>query len=335
MQVGSSGHGWDARGQERNWQMRHYRKTGYAVVVGARFALAAAFAAFASDAEGDFSVAPVEAKEARVPAWGKDLRIPAPDGFWTLDDKTPIAQLLKLQADADKSNKTIGMWARTESGLWDDIQNAGVKVTHVFYDKRISLSAFEMARATMRKEYEGLAKKLAPEVKKMTESISRQATSLAETNINVSVDDVRFQPPYSEGRDRICFTVIRKERNDIGGEKSISFSVTSGAMLWIRGTVFNLYVNYGVVEKESDVEGTIAATRDKLAKWIAAVEAVNGRVFLDDEDAMAKSDPDCIDPSKQQRGSWSPNWGKILMWTVIGGVWGLLVSLFKKKKKAE
>ena len=88
------------------------------------------------------------------------------------------------------------------------------------------------------------------------------------------------------------------------------------------------------MENVSDLDGAIFATRDKLAKWIVAVEAVNGRVYLDDEDAMARSDPDCINPSKQQRRSWSPNWGKILMWTVIGGVWGLLSSSFKKKAHA-
>ncbi len=286
---------------------------------------------FASDAEGDFSVAPLPAKEARVPAWGKDLRIPAPEGFWTLEDEQPVAKLLKMQTDFDTKNRTIGLWARTESGLWDDIQSAAVKVTHIFYDKRISLSAFEVARTTTREEYESLAKKILPEVNKMAESISQQATSLVETNINVSVDDVRFQPPYLEGRDRLCFTVIRKERNDIGGEKSISFSVTSGAMLWIRGTVFCLYVTCGVVEKEADLDAAVSATREKLAKWIAAVEAANGRSALECEDVEAKSDPNCMDLDKK---SWSPNWGKILMWTAIGGVWGLLSALFKKKKKA-
>jgi len=286
---------------------------------------------FASDAAGDFSVMPVEAKEARVPAWGKDLRIPAPEGFWTLEDENPIAKLLNLQTDVDTKSKTIGIWARTESGLWDDIQSAGVKVTHTFYDKRMSLSAFGMACEAMQKEYEDLAKKSAAAVNKMAESVSREATRLAETNVSVSVDDVRFLPPYSVARDRFCFTVVRRERNDIGGEKSISFSVTSGAMLWVRGTAFNLYVAYGVVEKESDLEGAITATRDKLAKWIAAVVAVNDREHIDDEDAVAKSDPDCIDPEKQQRSSWSPIGGRILMWTVIGGVWGLLSSLFKKK----
>ena len=164
------------------------------------------------------------------------------------------------------------MWVRTESGLWDDLQSAAVKVTHAFYDKRISLSAFEIARETMRKEYEGLAKKLVPKANEMAESFSRKATSLAETNINVSVDDMRFLPPYLEGRDRICFTVIRKERNDIGGEKSVSFSVTTCAMLWIRGTAFNLYVNDGVVEKESDLDAAVSATRDKLKQRIAEVE---------------------------------------------------------------
>ena len=275
---------------------------------------------FVNDTQDDFTVEPLPAKETQVPAWGKNVKIPAPEGFWTLEDEHPLAKLLALQADGDTENKTIEMWARTESGLWNDIQCACVKVTRAFYDKRVSLSAFEIAREAMRKEYEGLSHKFIPAANKMAESISREATNLTETNISVSVDDVRFLPPYAVGRDRICFTVIRKENNDIGGEKSMSYSVASGSMLWIRGTVFNLYINYGVVENVSDLDGAIFATRDKLAKWIVAVEAVNGRVYLDDEDAMARSDPDCINPSKQQRRSWSPNWGKILMWTVIGGV---------------
>lgn len=291
---------------------------------------------FVNDTQDDFTVEPLPAKDAMVPAWGKDLKIPAPEGFWTLEDEHPLAKLLALQADGDTENKTIEMWARTESGLWNDIQCACVKVTRAFYDKRVSLSAFEIAREAMRKEYEGLSRKFIPAANKMAESISREATNLAETNISVSVDDVRFLPPHAVGRDRICFTVIRKENNDIGGEKSTSYSVTSGAMLWIRGTVFNLYINYGVVEKEIDVEAATIATREKISKWIASVEMVNDRAYIDDEDAMARTDPNCIkqDNPEKSGSSWSPNWGKIVLWAVIGSIWGLVSSVFKKKKKS-
>lgn len=38
---------------------------------------------------------------------------------------------------------------------------------------------------------------------------------------------------------------------------------------------------------------------------------------------------------KRDDSSGSPFWGKILMWTVIGGIFGLLSSLFKKRGNAE
>ena len=281
----------------------------------------------------------LEAKEVRVPAWGKDLRIPAPEGFGTLEDDNPVSKFLKLEADADTNNKTIGMWARTESGLWDDTQCASVKTAHAFYGKRASLSTFEAACESMRKEYEGLNQKFIPVANKMAESISQKATNQAETNISMSIDDVQFLPPHTIGRDRICFTMIRKDRHDIGGEKSVSFSVTSGAMLWIRGTVFSLSINDSIAENAADLESAISATREKLSKWIIAVESVNGRSSLESEDAVAKSDPRCLTSDKRQNGTSdkrqngvrSLNWGKNLVVAAIGAFCGLLFLLLKKK----
>ena len=249
---------------------------------------------FVSDTQDDFTVEPLPAKEVQVPAWGKNLRIPAPEGFWTLEDENLFAKLhKKIKANTDTTIKIIGWWARTESGWWDDLQSAEVQVAPAFYDKRFSLSTFEMGCESIRKKYDSLAKESTPVAKKMAKALSREAASLAETNINVSVGDVQFLPPYLVERDRICCTVIHKMQSAINGEKGISFSVTSIAMLWIRGTVFNLGVAC-VVQKASDIEVATAGTRDKLAKWIDAVETINGRASLDDEDVMARSDPNCI-----------------------------------------
>lgn len=290
---------------------------------------------FVNDAQDDATVAPLPANEVRIPAWGVDLWIPAPEGFWSLEDAHPIAKLLKLTADADTKNKTIGMWARTESGLWDDVQSAAVKVTRAIYDKRISLSGFAKMCEGMQKGFNKISKEAMSSLNKMAESSSRELTNMTGTNVNMAVDDVRFLPPYLTDRDRICFTVIRKERNDVGGEKGITVTVASCVILWIRGTVFNLNVYHPVGNNETDIEAAVAATRDKLAKWMAAVEALNNRKPLEDEDFEAKSDPNCVvDSVKTKANSGLSIGGKVLMWAVIGGIWGLGASLLKKKKNS-
>ena len=190
---------------------------------------------FVNDGQDDATVAPLPANEVRIPAWGVDLWIPAPEGFWSLEDAHPIAKLLKLTADADTKNKTIGMWARTESGLWDDVQSAAVKVTRAIYDKRISLSGFAKMCEGMQKGFNKISKGAMSSVNKMAESSSRELTNMTGTNVNVAVDDVRFLPPYLTDRDRICFTVIRKERNDVGGEKGITVTVASCVILGFGG----------------------------------------------------------------------------------------------------
>ncbi|MBQ6142321.1 MAG: hypothetical protein IJI54_13680 [Kiritimatiellae bacterium] len=256
---------------------------------------------FVNAAQDDFTVAPLSANEVLIPAWGGDLRIPAPEGFWTLEDDHPISKLLKLAADADAKNKTVGMWARTESGLWDDVQSAAVKVAHTIYGKCVSLSGFEKLLEGAQEGFNKTSKETTPLANKLAESYSNKMTSLTGTNVNVAVDDVQFLPPYLTDRDRFCFTVIRKERNDVGGEKDITFTVSSVAMLWIRGTVFSLYVHHHVVNNKTDIEAAVAATRDKLAGWIAVVEILNDRNPLDAEDLVAKSNPNCVDPDKEQQ----------------------------------
>ena len=98
--------------------------------------------------------------------------------------------------------------------------------------------------------------------------------------------------------------------------------------------MFNLNVYHPVGDNETDIEAAVAATRDKLAKWMAAVEALNNRKPLEDEDFEAKSDPACINPDKVKASSGLPIWGKVLLWAVIGGIWGLGASLLKKKKNS-
>lgn len=300
---------------------------------------------FVNDAQDDATVAPLPANEVRIPARGVDLRIPAPEGFWTLEDDHPISKLLKLTADADAKNKTIGMWARTESGLWNDVQSAAVKVAHAMYGKRVALSVFEKICEGVQEGLNKASKETKPLVNKMAESFSRELTSLTGTNVNVVVDDVQSLPTYLTGRNCICFTVIRKERNDVGGEKDITFTVSSGATLWIRGTVFSLYVHHHVGNNKTDIEAAVAATRDKLAKWIAAVETLNNRKPLENEDFEAKSDPDCIDFDNERKVSYEPSlssgaetalaFSPVVNWFVIdllATLFVLLLGIFHRRK---
>ena len=286
-----------------------------------------------ADVPWNASDMPFLAEEVVVHAALESVKIPAPSGFWSLDDDNPIAKLLKVQAESDKANKTPGLWVRTEDGDWGDLQQACVKIVKNLDGKKISLSDFTKVREAMRRDWldvQGQALSLA---NKSAGAVSREMASLVETNVNVAVGDFKFRPPHLEKEDRLGFTVVSKEMADVGGEKSMSFTVNSFALVWIRGVVFSLHLSETVSEEKA-VDAAVASTRKKLEEWLERVDKANGRTSLIAEDMLVRADPTHVrlpnDPKKK-----TPFWTKVLIWAIIGAVWGVVSSLFKKKSKGK
>ena len=286
-----------------------------------------------ADVPWNLSEMPFVAKEVVVHAALESLKIPAPNGFWSLDDDNPMEKVLKAQAESDKVNKTLGHWVRTENGDWEDIQQACVKIVKKLENKKISLSDFAMVCDSMRSSMQDMQGQALSQANRSAKSISREMASLAETNVSCTVGDISLRRPHLEKQDRIGFTMVGKEMVDVGGEKSEGFTVNSFALIWIRGIVVSLYLSETVSEEKA-VAKTVASTRKKLEQWLERVDIVNNRMSPTTEDALVQTDPNYIRPP-QNPGKKTSIWTKVLIWTIIGGVWGLVSSLFKKNPKGR
>ena len=288
---------------------------------------------FVSDAPDDFTVEQLPARDVVLPTYSSEVKISAPKGFWTLGVDDPIGEILKAEAEADKGNKTMAVWVKTENGTWNDVWQAAVKVPNKFVGKCMSMSAFAICRKTVREEMSDIERQANVEISKMAAEMSQKATMIAETNINLSVGGIRYLPPHLDEQDRLGFTLIRTDKNDVGGERKVSYGVNSCAMVWIRGAVAYLWVA-GHAEKETDVDVVVKATRGIVDQWLADINTGNNRASLDAEDAIARANPNCIDPDKERKSKRESSsiWTRVIVWTIIGGIWGLVSTFFKKKK---
>ena len=263
---------------------------------------------FVSDAADDYSVVPLEAKEVIIPADSDDVVIPAPKGFWSSDSVPFIKEILRMEAEADQHNKTVGQWARTRSGSWDDIQQAAVKIPNGIVGKTFSLSTFGSLRNEVQKNMAEIAGRAKTEVDKtvteMSPRISAEAERAAGTNLNLnlSVGDIKFLPPHLDERDRWGYTLVRTDIHTIDGRASISYGVNSCALIWIRGKVAYLWIS-NHADSESEVETVVTDTREMMRKWLADVDAANRRTSLEAEDVIACSNQDCINVNRGENRS--------------------------------
>ena len=119
----------------------------------------AAAAAFIS-CTGDEPKHP-SAIEVVISASPRQIRIPAPKGFGTLEDGSPLEETLKRSEKAVEGNKVLGRWVKTDNGEWDPSQTAVVLTPNAFDGKYVSLASFASGRETFRKEMSGSSEQVA------------------------------------------------------------------------------------------------------------------------------------------------------------------------------
>ncbi len=269
------------------------------------------------------------ANEAVIYVSPRRIHIPAPKGFVDLEDGSPQEEAFKRIEKGVEGNKVQGRWVKAENGELDTSQTAVVLTPNAFDGKYMSLDSFASGRATFRKEMSGGSELVTKGLRNRSDFLSGEQSMGAETNVSSTVDcSVRILPPHFEERDRIGNTLIIRDVKDVGEGRSESFTVNSISLLWIRGTVFSLCV-LQCVEDEKDVDGAVAATRDKLKQWIAAVDAVNAREPLNAEDELAKKNPGCRLTAEE---SETESWGRAGEF-VAKGLCALFLAFLIKKTK--
>ena len=221
---------------------------------------------FANDKLGDFSVLPLDATTAIIPAIPINIEINSPEGFWTPAENSEIAILLSAEAEADEWHATIAQWICIDDNR---LYQAAVKVRKTWLNKRMSLSAFSVACSEIKKacsnqKQDNIVKDVAPVFDKLN--------GLVLSNKTVAVAGCTLFPPHHEDRKCLAWSLMRKDVRNENGNSVIDFCINACALVWLRGNVVNLYIGYNVND-ENDVEKAVADAKGMMSKWLSAIEA--------------------------------------------------------------
>ena len=284
---------------------------------------------FATEESGDFSVLPLDAVTAKIPAIPQSIEIHPPEGFWTPEENSEIAVLLNAEAEADEWHATIAHWMRVDNNRF---YQAAVKVRKTWLNKRLSLSAFSVAcseikQACANQEQDSIVKDVAPVFDKLNGSVL--------SNKTVAVAGCTLFPPHHEDRKSLAWSLVRKDVRDENGNPVIDFCINVCAMVWLRGNVVNLYVGYNVND-ENDVDKAVADAKGMMSKWLSSIEAKYPQNEIEGDNANILADKDSI-LSGQERGEKQIHDGtkKIIWGIIIFVILGQLGKRLKNKAKAN
>lgn len=282
---------------------------------------------FATEESGDFSVLPLDAVTAKIPAIPQSIEIHPPEGFWTPEENSEIAVLLNAVAEADEWHATIAQWMRVDNNRF---YQAAVKVRKTWLNKRLSLSAFSVACSEIKQacaNQDSIVKDVATVFDKLNGSVL--------SNKTVAVAGCTLFPPHHEDRKSLAWSLVRKDVRDENGNPVIDFCINVCAMVWLRGNVVNLYVGYNVND-ENDVDKAVADAKGMMSKWLSAIEAKYPQNEIEADNANILADKDSI-LSGQERGEKQIHDGtkKIIWGIIIFVILGQLGKGLKNKAKAN
>ncbi len=277
----------------------------------------------------DLSVIPIPAKEIKVNTGGDPITIPAPRGFWTPEKGSVLEKALRAQQSNDY-DKTLGTWIRITDAAYTNTQEATVKVQHCVNGKIFSLSAFEQMRKTIAAEEQKLVEQNREMVEQAVKKSSQRVSKKIGAELDLTVLDLKALPPHINELDHLGTTLVRKTK-EVTAEGSLTgYTVVSSMLLWVRGTTIAINMA-NTTYTPSKVKELVKETRAELNKWVAEIDRVNGRTSLEDENAIALADPDCIKTGVDKKTEI--DWGEVMA-PICGGIILALVSLFLNRKDA-
>ncbi|MBR4612064.1 MAG: hypothetical protein IKO40_05040 [Kiritimatiellae bacterium] len=266
---------------------------------------------------------------------GEKLTIPAPEGFLSVKGGTVVAEFFATIASADPNNTMLVNWVEL---CGDEISgNAYVNESNALRGKRITLAEFSQVAETLVKSDFTDEASFDKVSKRAAENANGYLREIGAEEADLSISGPRQLPAHRRDAERVAFTIIM----NVGSGDEAQITANSCCVLWLRGHLLYYYV--AQYAKSADaLDKAIAESRRKLDAWCDAVVAANrsgiGASSSPDVEATILDQEIKEERSRNARGSErSGKWhagrffGRIVICGLVGGLWGLIISVFRRK----
>lgn len=293
---------------------------------------------FSRKKTGELTVIPLPAKEITVNTDGEPIKIVAPKGFWTPEKGSSFEKALDAWKSVAENEKVLGAWIKIDDWECTNVQEACVKIGHVFNGEAFSLAAFEEIRNNIFAQVMELVNKGGSLPENLLDKKEALVAEKIDKDMTWALEECRVLRPYINEVDKLGITNVRRSRVSFGDGQDTSYCVTSTVLFWMRGMVLHLSFSHtcGDVSK---VDENIKLTQVKLNEWIDEINRINNRASLEAENEFALAMPGCMkstaEKQKEQIGSRISNAviSRISLLIILSLAGGILTWRDAKKKK--
>lgn len=251
---------------------------------------------FARKDTGELTVIPLPAKEITIGTGGDPIRITAPKGFWTPEKGSSFKKAIDAEKSVAEGEKILGVWIRADDWEYSNVQEASVKIGHVFNGQTVSLAAFEEIRNGIFEQMVEFVNKGGGIPDSWSDELAKKESLVAkkiDEEMAWVLEETRVLRPYINESDKLGVTHVQRSRCTLDDTQETVYSVTSAMIFWMRGMVLHLSFSH-TCHDVTKVDENIKLTQVKLLEWIDEINRINNRTSLEAENNFALSMPGCM-----------------------------------------